>query len=355
MTRVYVPGVFDVFHIGHLNYLKSASENGDYLIVAVQDDREIMKQKGVAVVTPLPERVALIEQLRFVDRVISYKNVFQGPLLQALEIDVFACGEEYGRSDLYPDQKRTLAFCREHGIKVVQIPRTPLVSSTQIRGQLKSFWSSRAQKATDLPAGVTTLGSFSQNQDMVSEETLREVGLVRGAVHGMRKGSLLDLGCGDGRLLAPLMEGFERGVGVDYSEELLALARGRLEAAAVDAELVQGDVSAFALPGEAFDAVLLSGIFPCVDDQQLERLIHNVDALSGKGGKILVRTSVGVPSRVNVVNLYSIELGDVYTAYYRTVEEYLAIFAAAGWHVDEHFMLYQHREDSAVWWFNVTH
>jgi cytidyltransferase-like protein len=58
MTRVYVPGVFDVFHIGHLNYLKSASENGDYLIVAVQDDREIMKQKGVAVVTPLPERVA---------------------------------------------------------------------------------------------------------------------------------------------------------------------------------------------------------------------------------------------------------------------------------------------------------
>jgi hypothetical protein len=101
--------------------------------------------------------------------------------------------------------------------------------------------------------------------------------------------------------------------------------------------------------------VLLSGIFPCVDDQQLERLIHNVDALSGKGGKILVRTSVGVPSRVNVVNLYSIELGDVYTAYYRTVEEYLAIFAAAGWHVDEHFMLYQHREDSAVWWFNVTH
>ena len=146
MKRLFVPGVFDVFHIGHLNYLKNAAQHGDYIIVGVQEDRSVFKSKGVKPVIPLAERMCILESLRFVDEVISYTSVFQGPLFEGLGIDVFAVGEEYGQDDRYPDQKRTLAYCAEQGIEVARVQRTLGVSSTNIRGRLKEFWDSRRQR-----------------------------------------------------------------------------------------------------------------------------------------------------------------------------------------------------------------
>lgn len=134
MKRLFVPGVFDVFHVGRLNYLRNASEHGDYVIVGVQDDRAVKACKDIDPIVPLADRMSIVEALRFVDEAVSYKDVFQGPLLEGLAIDVFAAGQEYGASGDYPDQKKTLAFCRERGIEVVQIPCTQRVSSTQIRG-----------------------------------------------------------------------------------------------------------------------------------------------------------------------------------------------------------------------------
>ena len=158
MVTVYVPGVFDVLHVGHLNYLRAARGAGDRMIVGVQDDREVLQQKGLQPVVPLAERMALIEALGFVDEVVSYRNVNQSALLKGLDIDVFAVGEEYGRRDL--QQRQTLDYCDRAGVRVFRVPRTPHVSSTQIRARLKEFWSARARLAEQLPAGVTVLGSF---------------------------------------------------------------------------------------------------------------------------------------------------------------------------------------------------
>ena len=94
-TRVFAPGVFDVFHIGHLNYIQAASELGDVLVVGVQDDRAVVETKGTKLVNSLPERIAIIEALSCVKETVSYLNVFQGQLLKNLAIDVFACGEDY--------------------------------------------------------------------------------------------------------------------------------------------------------------------------------------------------------------------------------------------------------------------
>jgi hypothetical protein len=68
----------------------------------------------------------------------------------------------------------------------------------------------------------------------------------------------------------------------------------------------------------AFDVVIASGLFPCLDDSKFETMVSNLSKLVAKGGFLLVRSSVGVPSRVDVINQYSEALNCLYTAYYRT-------------------------------------
>ncbi|MBA4742140.1 MAG: methyltransferase domain-containing protein [Azoarcus sp.] len=353
MTKVLAPGVFDVFHIGHLNYLMAASSHGSHLVVAVQEDRAVERQKHVDLVTPLAERIALIEQLRFVDEVVSYSDVFQGPLLDALDIDVFACGEEYGSDSRYPEQQKTLDYCATNDIRVARIVRTAHVSSTAVRSRLRSFWSSRAAKARDLPAGVTTLGSFHGDQDKVREQTARECALIIEAAARADARTLLDLGCGDGRHLAEISGNFERVTGVDYAEELIGLARSRLSTTAPQVQLEVDDVTEFE-SDEAFDIILLSGITPCLDDLQLERLFGNIDRFSHDESRLLIRSSISLDKRIDLINFFSAELGEPYTAYYRTPSEMVGIGEAHGWSVLRSGELYRHRTDSAVWWFEFA-
>ena len=73
--------------------------------------------------------------------------------------------------------------------------------------------------------------------------------------------------------------------------------------------------------------------------------------MSHPGTSLLVRSSIGLEQRINVVNQFSQELKSRYTAYYRTPAEIEECFLKAGFQLQRHESLYQHREDSAVWWF----
>ena len=79
--------------------------------------------------------------------------------------------------------------------------------------------------------------------------------------------------------------------------------------------------------------------------------LSNVSGMAHSASRCLVRTSVSLNKRINVVNQFSPELGQVYTGYYRTVSEVESGFLDHGWRCKERFQLYQHRPDTAVWWF----
>ena len=95
MTKVLTFGVFDYFHIGHLNLLRQCREHGDYLIVGVQNGEYVTMEKT--------------------------------------EFDVLALGEDHigGRFDAITE------WCRAHGKSVVRLKRTPGISSSDIKGSLK--------------------------------------------------------------------------------------------------------------------------------------------------------------------------------------------------------------------------
>lgn len=353
LKRVFVPGVFDVFHIGHLNYLKRASEFGDYLVVAVQEDRAVERAKKVKLVNPLPERIALIQELRFVDDVVSYIDVYQGELLKAMSIDVFVCGEDYGNDSNFPDQVKTLEYCYNVGIEVSKIPRTVQVSSTSIRNRLRDFWDCRALKEQDAPAGVTVLGSFGGDENKIRKETEIEKSLILSCIGDRSDIRFLDLACGDGRLLAEVAPLFNESVGVDYAPALLEIAKKKVDNSFHNISFVVSDAVDYC-DDRAFDVVLMSGLLPYLDDVQVQVVLKNLSCMTRKNSICLVRTSVGIYDRINVINQFSSELADFYTAYYRTCEEVIDLYSKSGWVLLNDKKLYQHRLDTAVWWMEFA-
>ena len=128
MKRVLTFGVYDMLHIGHMLLFKRAKELGDYLIVAVQDGDFILKYKpGTEMVYDTDERLYMVSTVRYVDEVITYRDVDQD--IQNIDFDVFVKGPDQCHAGF----QRAVKWCEEHGKEVVTLPRTEGISSTMLR------------------------------------------------------------------------------------------------------------------------------------------------------------------------------------------------------------------------------
>ena len=133
MTKVLTFGVFDYFHIGHLNLLRQCREHGDYLIVGVQNGEYVARFKPEQeMLYTTQERVSMIEALRIVDEVFVYDTLCDAAM-EKTEFDVLALGEDHigERFDVITE------WCRAHGKSVVRLKRTPGISSSDIKRTLK--------------------------------------------------------------------------------------------------------------------------------------------------------------------------------------------------------------------------
>ena len=128
MKRVITYGTFDLLHYGHINLLRRAKALGDYLIVALSTDAFNHDQKHKACYFSYEERKLLLEAVRYVDLVIPEENWEQKKTdMHEYHIDTFVIGDDWeGKFD----------FLKDEGVEVVYLPRTPEISSTQIKTDL---------------------------------------------------------------------------------------------------------------------------------------------------------------------------------------------------------------------------
>lgn len=128
MKRVITYGTFDLIHYGHINLLKRAKELGDYLIVALSTDEFNWNSKQKKCYFSYEKRKQLLEAIRYVDLVIPEENWEQKASdVQLYKADIFVMGDDWkGKFDFLGD------FC-----EVVYLPRTPEISTTQIKEELK--------------------------------------------------------------------------------------------------------------------------------------------------------------------------------------------------------------------------
>ena len=128
MKRVITYGTFDLLHYGHINLLRRAKALGDYLIVVISSDEFNWNEKHKRCYFTYEQRKALVEAIRYVDLVIPEESWSQKRTdMHEYHIDTFVMGDDW---------KGKFDFLKEEGVEVVYLPRTPEISSSQIKKDL---------------------------------------------------------------------------------------------------------------------------------------------------------------------------------------------------------------------------
>ena len=128
MKRVITYGTYDLLHYGHINLLRRAKALGDYLIVVLSSDEFNWNEKHKKTYFTYEQRKQLLESIRYVDLVIPETNWQQKRTdVHEYHVDTFVMGDDW---------KGKFDFLKEEGVEVVYLPRTPEISSSQMKKDL---------------------------------------------------------------------------------------------------------------------------------------------------------------------------------------------------------------------------
>jgi glycerol-3-phosphate cytidylyltransferase len=150
MTRRvgYAAGAFDLFHVGHLNILKHARSQCDYLIAGVVSDEMLLLTKGIIPVIPLAERVEIVSHISYVDEARPEVLPDKLDTWRDVRFDVFFKGDDWRGTEKGERLEREFAAV---GVDVVYFPYTMHTSSTQLRRALDAI-SSGAERGSEAKA-----------------------------------------------------------------------------------------------------------------------------------------------------------------------------------------------------------
>lgn len=141
MITGYVPGGFDMLHVGHLNILTEAAKRCDRLIAGVATDESLERMKGRGPIVPLTERMSMVAALRMVDSVVPDYDQDKRLAWKRSPFDVLFKGTDWEGTD---KGRRLEAEMAEVGASVIYLPYTPTTSSTMLRRTLVQEVASRS-------------------------------------------------------------------------------------------------------------------------------------------------------------------------------------------------------------------
>ena len=131
----YTTGVFDMFHIGHLNILKNAKKQCDKLIVGVSTDALVLQYKKKLPIIPLDERIEIVRAIRYVDEVVVQESMDKFEAWKNLGFDAIFHGDDWKNSEMYENYRRQF----EHvDVDIVFLPHTDSTSSTILAEKLQN-------------------------------------------------------------------------------------------------------------------------------------------------------------------------------------------------------------------------
>lgn len=126
----YTQGVYDMFHIGHLNLINNAKEQCDYLIVGVNSDNLVMSYKNKKTVICEAERAEIVRNIKAVDECVIVSTLDKKAMLEELKFNAIFIGDDWKGNSRWIKTQEDLA---EYGVDVVFLPHTNGVSSTALR------------------------------------------------------------------------------------------------------------------------------------------------------------------------------------------------------------------------------
>ncbi len=130
----YTTGVYDMFHIGHLNVLRGAKEQCDYLIVGVSTDELVQKEKNKTPVIPYSERQEIVGAIRFVDQVVPQFDKDKLAAWKKYKFNKMFVGSDWKGTPQWENFESQFAPL---GVEIVYLPHTDGISSTQLTDLIK--------------------------------------------------------------------------------------------------------------------------------------------------------------------------------------------------------------------------
>lgn len=129
----YTTGVYDMFHIGHLNILRRAKEKCDYLIVGVSTDECVESYKHKTPIIPYSQRSAIVEAIKYVDEVVPQVTMDKVAFLKNRHFDVMFHGDEWKGTELYNHYEKEFA---KLGARIEYLSHTDGISSSLLRDKI---------------------------------------------------------------------------------------------------------------------------------------------------------------------------------------------------------------------------
>ena len=129
----YTDGVFDLFHVGHLNMIREAKAKCDYLIVGVHSDEIVEKYKHRKTIINEQDRKEIVESIKYVDKAVINYTRDKLELLKLYNFNVVFIGDDWKGTERWNNFEKLLG---EKGVKVVYIRYTKRISTTKIREEM---------------------------------------------------------------------------------------------------------------------------------------------------------------------------------------------------------------------------
>ena len=131
----YIGGVFDLFHVGHINILRNCKSRCDKLIVGVTTDKLMIYKQKKAVI-PYQERAEIVRCCKFVDCVVSQNIIDKVEIQKRLKYNILFVGDDWFKSESWEEYERKL---KEAGVNIIYFPYTKGTTSTLINETLISL------------------------------------------------------------------------------------------------------------------------------------------------------------------------------------------------------------------------
>ena len=129
----YTTGVFDLFHVGHLNVIVRAKEVCDFLVVGVSTDELVVNYKGKQPIVPFEDRSKIIEALSVVDKVVAQTTMDKLAAWKKIRYNKYIHGNDWQNSDLYNKVEKELMSV---GVEICYFPYTKGVSTTNLKKRI---------------------------------------------------------------------------------------------------------------------------------------------------------------------------------------------------------------------------
>lgn len=130
----YTTGVFDLFHIGHLNILRRAKEQCEHLIVGVSTDECVRTYKNKTPVIPFEQRIEIVKAIKYVDEVVPQVSMDKMDAWEKIKFEALFHGNDWQNSEMY---NKLIQEFDSIGVDVVFLPHTDGISSSEISMKIK--------------------------------------------------------------------------------------------------------------------------------------------------------------------------------------------------------------------------